>query len=387
MKHIFKFIKLIFGDLALRKKWMHNTKYKADFVFLVHPRDKSDILKRFPFLKILPARFLLLFLKWIWPLRIHKIKVEYKNNTFWGWTIAIPLLPKQILNDRALAKKKTLQALHLGDALGASIAGLGALLPSITNGGLDLIEESPLFITNGYANTVRSVAKTTVSLINQESLEKSKIIIAIVGAAGSVGGGVAKLLKDENFKEMILVDLARKKESLSSLLVELKINKTHTKFSVATNIKRLQEAHIIITATNADEFIINSEHVSDGTLIVDDAQPSDVNPTLIRDRKNVVVVEAGIIHSDSVLIYNNLELNDKHDMFSCLAEVILLSMHKKTSSHFSIGRLDNNLIKILEELMESTDFRVAEYQNYLGVIQEKQLASTITILKARYGSR
>jgi len=278
-----------------------------------------------------------------------------------------------------------MQALFLSKALGARMSALGALTSSITNGGLDLVESSPVALTNGYPYTILSVSNTALSLIEDFDLNAQMLVVAVVGAAGSVGRGVATLLFPKGFSKLILIDVVKREKDIIGLKEDLQKLAIDTEISVSTKLESLTEAHVIITATNAPECVVASSHLSSGTIIVDDAQPSDIEPDVIENRKDVVVLEAGAIYAPEVTVSNNIELQGEHDIFCCLAEVIILARHG-IFKNYSIGKLnDYSLVEHIRELSKGTNFRIAKYQNYHGVIHDEQINNVIKQLKKRYG--
>ncbi len=384
MKQIIKFFKTNLEDLFIEYGLKRAPSKRADFIFIIHPRHRKDIEKHFPMLKTFPD-FLLHFLaRLMWPIRVHRIKAYYNDTIYTGWTVGIMLLPEQILKNRRLATRKIHRALRLGSKMEARIAGLGALTPSVTKGGSALKKKSPVSLTNGYPATVKAVAETTLSLIQRGELKKEKLNVAVVGAAGSVGNNVSRFLANYKFNRLMLFDVKRKEKTVKALRDSLKKQNPGTKISTHFDINKIKEAHIIITATNAEKFVLHKENLSSGTIVVDDAQPSDVDPDVINQRKDIVVTEAGIIYSPNTTVKPNIELAGEHDLFSCLAEVVLLTINQKTDKHFSLGRLDFSKIEELDKLFKNSDFQIGEYQNYTGVIKNKTLENVFRLIQHRY---
>lgn len=380
MRSLFKLITRATHDLLVQYK-IWKPRHRARFVFLIHPRDEWDAIQHFSFFRYIPRSFLRWILWNIWPLRIHKVIVHSPTDVFFGWTVAVPLTASMMLQGREYAKRKIQDAVRLGEGLGAKIIGLGALTPSITNGGAELLAQSNVYITNGYTTTVFFIASTVEKLIKDFRLDPRKITLGVLGAAGSVGSAtVQSLVSKYTFAQVLMFDLERKKEKLFDLRADV-AKKTDAQFEICYNLRRTVEAHILITATNAADFVLRTEHLSPGTIIVDDAQPSDVDPDVVRAREDVVVLEAAIVHSDMVTVVHNKELLDHHDLFSCLAESVLLSFRASKDIALSSHMLVN-----MEELIRDTDFRVAEYQNFLGAISSSRLEHVTRLLKQRYGS-
>lgn len=56
--------------------------------------------------------------------------------------IGVPLTPKQMTENRNLAKKRILQAVKLAEKKGVTIIGLGGLIASVTEGGTYILKKN-----------------------------------------------------------------------------------------------------------------------------------------------------------------------------------------------------------------------------------------------------
>ena len=79
-------------------------------------------------------------------------------------------------------------------ALGADVVGLGALTATVTAGGATLRERSDIAVTNGNAFTAAIVEDQIRMLLPRVSGRAARPHIAVVGATGSVGTAVTRLL-------------------------------------------------------------------------------------------------------------------------------------------------------------------------------------------------
>ena len=77
-------------------------------------------------------------------------------------------------------------------------------------------------MTTGHAYTSYNVTQNVFALVSYMNLDKKKIWIGIVGAAGSVGSTTAKLLVREGFANLLLIDLERRRHHFSELVEEIK---------------------------------------------------------------------------------------------------------------------------------------------------------------------
>ena len=163
------------------------------FAFLVHPRNTADIYRKYPFFKYFPDRFTDWVFRHLWPVVLSEVEgvISIKSGkNIRGFILTVPLTAKQMLEDRAFAVKRIIDTIKLAEKLGVKIVGLGALISSLTKGGLDLIGKVKPNITTGHALTVHTVTSNLFRFVELFKIDKNKVLVAIVGATGSIGSVV-----------------------------------------------------------------------------------------------------------------------------------------------------------------------------------------------------
>ena len=383
LKSIFKFFKFFYESYHFLK----TDEYY--FAFIVHPRNVNDARRELPFLKFLPDKLLELLINNMPPLIVSKItglKSLKTNKEILGCMVSINLLPEKMLKNRNLAIKKIIKAINISKRRGVKIIGLGALTSSVSMGGKMLLDKvKDVHITTGHAYTSYNIVSILLTIIKKFNLEleTTKLSIGIVGAAGSIGSTCTKLLAKEGFKNFVLIDIERKINRIKDMLIpELKnISLNELNIKITSDLKEIKNCHFIITATNAPETLIKPEYLSEGTIILDDAQPSDVDPTVL-ERDDVIVIEAGLVHTPGIHTHFNFGFKDKYDNYSCLAEILILSA-VDYQDHFVIHRATLEAINKIKEWSKELNFKPAELQNFKETISEEKLNRVISILSKR----
>ena len=282
------------------------------FAFLVHPRSAKDVERKYPFFKYIPEDITNLFTKYFWPVSLSEItglKSRKDGREIKGYVITVLTTARQMVEDRELALKRITQACILAQKKGAKLIGLGGLTSSFSKGGLDLINKVDINITTGHAYTSYNVTQNFFELVRYMDLKKD-ISIGIVGAAGSVGSTSAKLIAREGFNNLILIDVERKKHYFEDLGKEIHNLNSSTRIEFSHQIKDIKDCDVIIAATNAPEALIKSLDLKEGAIVIDDAQPSDVHPDVL-DRKDVLVIEAGVTHTPNINSNFNFGLKNR----------------------------------------------------------------------------
>lgn len=338
------------------------------FGFLVHPRDTKDITRKYHFLGWLSEKQADFFLWHLWPVTLSKIrglKSVHTGKEIHGYVISSPLTAAQMKRDPERARKSIIKAAKLAERRGAKIIGLGALTASLTKGGLDIMPHVRSDLTTGRIYTSKIIVDTVCKAEGELGLERNTLRVAIVGAAGSIGTASAQILVRRGFRHLLFLDLPRKRDRMEWLEQKVKDMDSGVTVEISHDMRDLKKTNVIIAVTNAPEVVIRSEHLASGAIIVDDAQPTDVDMEVIEKRNDVLVLEGGVAHADHVNTHFNFGLRHKHDMYSCLAEAVILAGMGQ-EGHYSVGAvsdLDFELLDKIEADAEKLGIHVGELQN------------------------
>src|SRR4051812_5526299 len=103
------------------------------FAFIVHPRNRKDIQRKFSFFRYVPSFFTDVFTRYFPPIVVSKItglRSLKTNELIEGYVISVLPTAHQMVENRALALKRIKQACLLAEKKGVKIIGLGGLTSS-----------------------------------------------------------------------------------------------------------------------------------------------------------------------------------------------------------------------------------------------------------------
>ncbi|MBR5588724.1 MAG: SDR family NAD(P)-dependent oxidoreductase, partial [Phascolarctobacterium sp.] len=192
----------------------------------------------------------------------------------------------------------------------------------------------------------------------------------IVGASGSIGAACARLLAKE-VPHITLV--ARRLEPLEDLAEEL-LHKEQCQVEVTDDIKlALKDADIVLTVTSALDFLIEPEDLKPGAVVCDVARPRNVSKDVSLKRKDVLVIEGGIIKVPGDVNFRfNFGFPPKTS-YACMAETMILAMEKRYES-FSLGRtLDIEKVDLISKLATKHGFELAGFRNFERAITKSEI--------------
>ncbi|OHA12959.1 MAG: hypothetical protein A2909_01110 [Candidatus Tagabacteria bacterium RIFCSPLOWO2_01_FULL_39_11] len=323
------------------------------FAFLAHPRNIKDLRKNYFLIKLVPEPIFKFLIKFLPPITLSKITgLKNKNGEEAnGLIIAILLMPDQMLNlKRDFVQKKIIKAIKLAEKRGAKIAGLGALTSSVTNGGLDLINKINIGITNGNNLTAAIALEDVIKIIKERNLANENHKIAIVGATGSVGSLISKILA-EKCKNLAII--ARTAENVEKLKKE--INEINPLCNIVASVKinDIENADLIISTTAAADAIIKPEYLKSGVIIYDITHPSNISKE-VYNKPNISIIKGGLVKTPGINYHLNLGI-PKETAFACLTETMLLAVNNKFKN-FSLGKTDINKMREIYEYFQKSDF-------------------------------
>lgn len=300
------------------------------FAFLVHPRVdlRADLARAWRPLGLLPTAVYDLALRRlpVPPVGFAEILLQQRKV---GELVLVPYGARHLLQDRRTSVQKVSAAVDRAVLGGAELVGLGGLTAPVTNGGQVLAKRRDIGVTNGNAFTAAIVHRQVRELLQRAEFGR----VGIIGASGSVGSAVTKLLaRDGNATEMVLV--ARGSAALTSLAAGLG---TRVPVRVAHTIDAVAECDIVVLLTAAADTVLRAEHLRAGATVLDATQPRNTSPDLQRRRPDVLVLDGGVVQVPEMRLHGgSMGLPDGRT-FACLAETMLLSLSGHRG-HFTLGR-------------------------------------------------
>jgi len=370
-----------FGDLFIRVLPDIGKRDAYEFAFIVHPRSRHDVTRKYPIFRYVPDGLANLVTKYFWPVTLSRmtgLKSQIDGKEINGHLITVFITARQMDENRPLALKRIIQACNLAQKKGAKIVGLGGLTSSFSRGGLDLLDKVGISMTTGHAYTSYNVTQNVLALVSYMNLDRKKIWVGIVGAAGSVGSTTAKLLARDGFTSLLLIDVEKRSHHFSELVTEIKKLNLQATVELSHQIGDIKKCDVIVAATNAPEALIRSENLKPGAIVIDDAQPSDVHPDAL-ERKDVLVIEAGVTHTPNLNNNFNFGLKNRQDNFCCLAEVFILAANE-WDEHYVINRATLELVDEIANLGKKLNFTIGSFQNFKESISDEKLSHVKNVI-------
>lgn len=305
------------------------------FAFLVHPRARiaEDLGRVWSPLGAGPERLYDLALRRLPVPPVTMASVHLPGSTDpVGHVVLVPFGARHLLQQPGEGRRRVTRAVDHAVRAGARTVGLGALTATVTGGGVALRSRTDVGITNGNAFTAATVDAQARQLLDTLVDPARERHVAVVGATGSVGSAVVRLLaRDRAVDRLTLV--ARQRPRLEALAAHAG---QHVPTRASTDLTDVAEASLVILLTASADALIGPEHLAEGAVVLDATQPRNTSPTLLDARPDVSVVDGGVVEVPGLrLVGGSVGLPDGR-AYACFAETMLLALSGH-HGHFATG--------------------------------------------------
>jgi predicted amino acid dehydrogenase len=321
-------------------------------------------------------------------------------------------MPRQ----QALSELKA--AVALARDRGARIVGLGAFTSVASMGGLYLKGEG-VPVTTGNSYTVVSAVDAVNTALDKLQMNRDNITAAVVGAAGSIGKGIALLLS-ERLPRIILIgnpnntDSSQRLQSVAAEIYRYQaalINQGRTLkwgsmglilancpelpppgapqkdfeefvqgagrklglIEFSTDIDAvLARADVVVSATSSDGKIIHAGNLKQNAIVCDVSRPANVSEEVDRARPDVLVIDGGVVEVPG-LPSLGWDFGFENGLsYACMAETMILALEQHYKN-FSLGSSGVNLESILLTRTWGADhgFKLAAFRSFNRPLSEE----------------
>ena len=336
-----------------------------DFMHVIHPRAVVDKRRPFPLMRGLTA----MTVASLQPrcTVLGPIDVPIGGRLLRGELVSIPHAPHEMLDGLSDARDALINVLDYAEHREAGFVSLGALIPSITRQGRLLKKARPhMAITTGHGFTAVTIAQMV------EDIEKevgSEGVVAVMGAAGSTGRAALRCMFRRSPRRRVLaVDLPQQMSKIPEIP-----GWNPTVHRLTTVKEEIKEAAIVVCVTNAVGGILQADDFGANTVILDDAQPENVDISVLDTRPDLRIVKCLTripgLHCPFEMGLFAAEHLDPEVNFTCLAEIILSAAEQHPESCV-VGDPTDEQLDYLEHAARRHGVRPAEFFSFpsLGAI-------------------
>jgi len=278
--------------------------------------------------------------------------------------IALDLTPRQVLSamqerDARWIMEKIEDSVAMARDEGCSVLGLGAYT-SILSGNCQRVKTNGIALTSGNSLTVGMGILALKRTAERMGIELSQAKLGVLGATGNIATTYAVMMAP-CVAELVLIVRDPNSPRLQSVVDQIKAAAPEIKVTVAVHATALRCCSLIVTASNAPEPLIHSEHLGSGPVIICDISvPSDVAPDVIQERPEVEIIHGGVVRlpHNSDFVIAGLPLEKGH-VYACMAETLLMGL-EGINSHGSYGPVKPEGVRQAMAMAEKHGFELGE---------------------------
>ena len=105
----------------------------------------------------------------------------------------------------------------------------------------------------------------------------------------------------------------------------------------STTIEDIRDADAVVTVTSADSAIIMPAHLKAGSVVCDVARPRDVSVRVSEERRDVLVIEGGVVKVPGDVKFNFDFGFPPQTAYACMSETMMLALEGKIEN-FTLGK-------------------------------------------------
>lgn len=130
----------------------------------------------------------------------------------------------------------------------------------------------------------------------------------------------------------------------------------------------------MLAVTSAVDFLIEPEDLKAGAIVCDVARPRNVSREVASKRKDVLVIEGGVIKVPGNVDFHFDFGFPPQTSFACMAETMILALEKRYEN-FTLGRkLTIEQIDTISQLARKHDFSLAGFRNFERAVTDEEIA-------------
>lgn len=343
------------------------------FAFVIHPLSAADIARKYQIAALLPESWVEFAMRFKSPMLVsHITGIQSPTGAeAEGWFVGCPYTPKLLL-ERPLEEvyAKLVKTVKIAEEQGAKIVGLGAFTSVVGDGGITIAKHSKIAVTTGNSYTVATAVEGALKGAELMKTNPAEATVAVVGATGSIGATCAEIFA-ETAARVVLV--GRSDEKLAALAERLRTT-ARSEISVTKDVaKGIADADIVIAVSSSVDAVILPPDIKPGAVVCDVARPRDVSVRVAKERKDVLVIEGGVVRVPGAVDFNFNFGFPPRTAYACMSETMILALEKRYEN-FTLGKdVSVAQVKEISALAKKHGFKIEGFRSFEKALTEEQI--------------
>jgi predicted amino acid dehydrogenase len=361
------------------------------FAFIIHPTSLADVERYEPGAAGKGRPLIEKIMEWMpayTAVHVTGVRTPDGRETE-GWFVAAPFMPESILAlPRERVYRKILDAIEIGAALGAEVAGLGAFTGVVGDAGITLAERSPIAVTTGNSLTIAAGVASLLRGARELEIPLAGATAVVVGATGSIGSACVELLAP-HVERIVLC--ARNRTRLERLEATLR-ERVSCALTICTDVRAaVPRGQLVLTATSSTEELIEPADLQTGAVVCELSLPHDVGRRVAIERPDVLVTEGGNVRVPGNPRFARVrEPGRDFDLglppqtaLACMSETMVLALENRRE-HYTLGRgIDLAKVREIDALARRAGFELAGMRAFDAPVTASHVEATRAAARER----
>ncbi|MDW8327686.1 MAG: hypothetical protein RMK99_14075 [Anaerolineales bacterium] len=345
------------------------------FAFIIHPIDpKRDVSRKFPLLgRLLSVEQINFFSTYFPPVYISEItgiRSAATGKEIKGWFVACPYTPQRMLElPERTVYAKIVQTGRLAQKLGARVLGLGAFTSVVGDAGVTIAKQLNIPVTTGDSYTVAVAVEAVREAARLLGITLGTATAAVVGATGAIGAVAAELIA----RDVPTLWLVGRRVAALEAVRDRIVSRTPAHVEIATDMRGLQDADLILTVTSAVEAVIEPEHLKPGAVVCDVARPRDVSARVAAARDDVLVIDGGMVEVPGDVDFHFDFGFPPRMAYACMAETMALALEGRWESYTLGKNLSVPQVEEIARIAARHGFRLGGFRSFERAVTAEQI--------------
>lgn len=137
--------------------------------------------------------------------------------------------------------------------------------------------------------------------------------------------------------------------------------------------KGMRGADLVITASNSPACLVTSDCLKTGAVVCDVSRPADVSPAVREQRKDVLIIEGGLVKlPDKICFNSNLGCREGLSL-ACLSETMILTLEGEIRDCSIGSRIPMETVEHLRRLGSKHGFELAALHSFGREITDREI--------------
>lgn len=339
------------------------------FGFIVHPLYAKQAARKYPVARFLPDGWIERLMTGMGPQVVGRTETirAADGSTTSGVFVGVPLTPHMMTQGASVehSYEKIREAVEVAATEGADIVGLGAFTSVVGDGGVTIAEGSRVPITTGNSYTVATAIEGTLEALRLVGGDPSSSVLAVIGSTGSIGRACATLLAPL-FLRTILI--GRDQARTEAVAAEIE------NAFATTDPAAIAEADCVITVTSSGN-VVQPSLLRPGAVVCDVARPRDVSAAVAKTRKDVLVIEGGVVEVPGKPALGFDFGFPAGTAYACMCETMMLALTGRIES-FTLGKsVEVSKVEETRRWADALGFHVAGFRSFEAPVSSETIAA------------